>query len=80
MTWLIKSKPGCPWCVKAQELIASMGDSFDEKSHETPEEIAAFKEEGHSTFPQIYHNGALIGGFSDLKIYVSSGLFPADDF
>jgi|GEM_PF-75193 ribonucleoside-diphosphate reductase beta chain len=69
--WLVLAKPGCPYCDHAQELLASLGHSHRIEEHTTEEQIAAFKAQGHRTFPQVYHNGTLIGGYDDLHEYLT---------
>lgn len=71
MTYTVKSKPGCPWCEKAKELINQTGELIFEQVHETPTEIANFKAEGYKTFPQIWHNGKYVGGHDDLVKYLA---------
>lgn len=78
MTWVIKTKPGCPWCDKAKEELAKLGEEVIEQKHETPLEIGAFKNAGFKTFPQIFHNGNHVGGYTDLMNYLK---YPEkDDF
>lgn len=68
--WLVLSKPGCPYCVDAKELLASLGFTPEVKEHVSELEIASFKAQGHRTFPQVYHNGGLIGGYDALRSYL----------
>lgn len=70
----ILSKPGCIYCDKTKALLTLLEFNFEEDSHDTPEEIAEFKEKGFNTFPQIYRDGLLIGGFDDLKSVVKEKL------
>lgn len=70
MTYLIKSKPGCPHCVEAKKLIEATGEQLVEQIHETPTEIANFKAAGYKTFPQIFRNGVYVGGCDDLRAYL----------
>lgn len=74
--YIIHSKPGCPWCVKAKELMKLHNINFEEHMYTTPEEIASFKAKGFKTFPQIYNDKAQhIGGFEALEAYLG-----CDDF
>lgn len=75
MTYVIKSRPGCPWCDKARELLETTGEEVVEQKHETELERIAFKQIGFKTFPQIFHNGKHIGGYTELATYLSE-----DDF
>lgn len=65
MMFKILSKPGCPYCERAKSLIDMLGFGYDETIHATSEEIAEFKAKGFLTFPQIYRNDFLIGGYDD---------------
>lgn len=65
-TWIIKSKPGCPYCDRAKALLEENGIVYQEQKHETLLEIVAFKEAGFKTFPQIFCDGSLIGGYTEL--------------
>lgn len=76
MGYVIKTKPGCPWCDKAKELLATTGEPVEEQNHETPVEIGAFKNAGFTTFPQVFHNSRHIGGYTDLAAYLAD----AEDF
>lgn len=68
--WQVLSKPGCPYCVEAKELLASLGFTPVVQEHVSEEDIAAFKAQGHRTFPQVYHHGNLVGGFTELQAYL----------
>jgi len=65
-TYIIKTRPSCEWCDKAKNLLVQVGETYPEQKHETDVEIAAFKHAGFNTFPQIFCDGVLIGGYSDL--------------
>ncbi len=72
----IHSKPNCPWCVKAKDLLQSHSILYEERIYDSPEKIAAFKSGGFKTFPQIYNDKGLhIGGFDALENYLGN-----DDF
>lgn len=70
--WLILSKPGCPHCVSAKNLLTSLGFGWSGKEHVTEEDVAEFKAQGHRTFPQVYHNGNLVGGYTELQAFVDA--------
>ncbi|MTH61116.1 glutaredoxin domain-containing protein [Paracoccus litorisediminis] len=74
--WIVKSRPGCPFCDKAKDLLASEGVVFEEQKHETELERFAFKQAGFKTFPQIFRDGCLIGGYTELVEHFAS----SDDF
>ncbi len=64
----IYSKTTCPACVMAKDLLDKKGVTYEEiildnKPEETQELITRT---GMKTVPQIFINGELIGGCSDL--------------
>lgn len=74
--YYIHSKPNCPWCVKAKELLQTHSISYKEHMYDDPTKIAEFKAYGFKTFPQIYDDkGQHIGGFDALEHYLGD-----DDF
>lgn len=68
----ILTKPGCPSCVNAKALLKRINADFTEINHDTEEKIEEFKAAGHRTFPRIYEDGTLVGGFEDLKDYLTT--------
>lgn len=71
MTFVIKSKPDCPFCVKAKATVADRGEPVIIQEYDTPELVAHFKHaEGFKTFPQVFHNGRHIGGSDALDAYL----------
>lgn len=73
--WHLLTKPNCPSCVKAKGKLVLRGESFSFLEHTTEEQIEAFKAAGHRTFPRIFKDGELIGGFEDLEKFLAE-----DDF
>jgi glutaredoxin len=67
----IVSAPGCNYCTRAKALLTVEGKSFVEEMLSTAEERAAFKGLGFATVPQIWHRESHIGGFEELKKYLS---------
>jgi glutaredoxin len=67
-SYTIWGRPGCVWCERAKELIASKG--LDYKYIElTPENLEEFNERtnGAKTVPQIFgFTGERIGGYDQL--------------
>lgn len=78
MAFRIISKPTCSYCAKAKELLDLKGLAYHEDSRATPEEQAAFKAEGHKSYPQIWDGNYKVGGYNDLVRYLE-GLEPGDD-
>lgn len=70
MGWIMMTRPGCSYCTRAKALLKSNNLPVSVIDHDTPEKVAKFKEQGYTTFPQIFHDGVLIGGFTDLEEYL----------
>lgn len=61
----------CPWGLKARHLLRSAGYAIDEHLLTTRAEVDAFKaEHGVATTPQVFIDGARIGGHDDLRRYL----------
>ncbi len=64
------SREGCPFCVKAKGLLNDAGIEFDELvlgRDYAESTIRAVS--GRSSVPQIFVDGALIGGAEELEVY-----------
>ena len=70
MNIVIYSKPNCPWCVKAKELLNKLHLSYDEKVLDVDYKREDLRElvGKHLTLtvPQIFINDRRIGGYEDL--------------
>ena len=65
------TKPGCPFCKKAKELLTSKGLEFEEITlgkDATSVSLAALS--GAGTVPQIFIDGEKIGGSEDLEKFL----------
>ena len=64
----IYTKSSCPACVLAKQVLSQKGVSFEEFiMDDKPEELKALIEKTNmKTVPQIFINGHLIGGCSDM--------------
>lgn len=71
---LIRSEPPCGYCTRAKALLDRKGVPYTVEDHETPEKVEAFKAAGYRSFPMVFIDGALIGGFDQLERH-----FAADD-
>lgn len=78
MHFRVVTKPGCPYCDQAKALIKMKGHTYEEDRRDTPAGLDAFIREGFRTFPQIFVDEKLIGGFDQLKVYFAA--LPDDDF
>jgi glutaredoxin len=69
--FIIFSKDGCPYCTKAKELLVNQGHDFEEINLNDYNQRQEFYDNkgfqgSERTFPKIYENGELIGGFTEL--------------
>lgn len=71
MKALIWSKPDCPYCIMAQQLLTQKGYDIDERKigfgwnrEQLLESVPTAK-----TVPQIFLDNTYIGGYTDLKKY-----------
>lgn len=74
MKIVIWSKPNCPYCVAAKELIDSFNLVYEEKvigDGYTREEFFEANP-GAKTVPQIYIQGTHVGGYDKLVEYVET--------
>lgn len=75
----IYTKSGCPWCVKAKELLESKNVKYTEYkvgengiTKQTIQERVGSNVAIH-TVPQIFLDGKYIGGCTDLIDYFNKG-------
>jgi glutaredoxin 3 len=72
----IYTQPYCGFCARAIRLLTEKGVAFTEISapHGSPEREAAIaRSNGRTSVPQIFINGAHIGGCDDLVALNRSG-------
>lgn len=64
----IYTRPGCPYCARALDLLTRKGVEFNEiNAGVTPELRAEMQERsGRNTFPQIFVGSVHVGGCDDL--------------
>lgn len=70
MGWMIMTKPGCKYCTLAKKELGDRKIHFTVSDHDTPEKVQQFKDAGYKTFPQIFHDGVLVGGYDALVEYL----------
>ncbi len=63
------TKPGCSYCAKAKSLLAERGWAYDEVPS-SPRNLRAVS--GKSSTPQIFIDGAYVGGSDELATYLGS--------
>lgn len=71
----IYTQPWCPYCARAVSLLTRKGVAFREieAPHGSPERAEAVRRSGRSTVPQIFVDGAAIGGCDELLALERSG-------
>lgn len=65
----IISDDDCKWCVKAKELLKEKNIHFTEWKASEPAGFAIAQILHLKTIPQVFYNGTLIGGYTDLVKY-----------
>jgi glutaredoxin 3 len=75
MKAIVWSKDQCPYCVQAKALLNSKGIEFEERNIMqgtwTKEQLLEAVPTAR-TLPQIFLDGELIGGFTELKRHLST--------
>lgn len=63
----------CPFGVRAKQMLEGAGYAVDDKVLTSRAEVDAFEEEqGVTTTPQIFIDGARVGGSDDLERYLQA--------
>jgi glutaredoxin-like protein len=64
------TKPGCPFCAKAKQMLADNGYEYEEIQLGKDASLASLKAiTGRETVPQVYIGGKHIGGSDDLEAF-----------
>jgi glutaredoxin 1 len=64
-------RPGCPWCDKVKELLASAGQPFDYIDLSvSPGVRAEMIAQGFKTVPQVLHETTWVGGYEDTEVFL----------
>ena len=66
---LLFTKPGCSFCTKAKKLLSDKGMAYEEVSS-SPRRLRAVS--GKATTPQVFIDGAYIGGSDELEKYFAA--------
>jgi glutaredoxin len=73
--YVILSRPGCPYCDKAAEILTLMQQDFQKFDvWENPVLRDFLKAQGLNTVPQIFKDGERIGGYEELSQVFSEEL------
>ena len=68
----IYSKPNCGWCLQAKDLLEQNKLEFEYKqlgTHYNLDELMTLAPNAKS-LPQVFKDGVLVGGYSDLVEYL----------
>jgi glutaredoxin len=67
----VYSKPICPYCDRAKQMLESAGIEYEEIMLTTSEEFEDIKKKtGHMTFPQVFIDDEFVGGSDDLEEWI----------
>ena len=59
--------PGCPWSLRARQLLERLSIPHRVETIETDERFESFRQRsGMNTFPQVFIDGEVLGGYEDL--------------
>jgi len=73
---IIYTKPGCPYCHAAIDLLEQKGADYTEivaSNDPAKKQEMIQKSNGRMTFPQIFIDGKHIGGSDDLRALDAKG-------
>jgi glutaredoxin len=82
MKAIVWSKYHCPYCDQAKALLKSRNIEFEERKIGdgfTKEELLEAVPTAR-TVPQIFLDGKLIGGFTELQSYIQNNMEPQSTF
>jgi len=66
------TKPGCPYCARAKQMLNERGIKFEEiVLGQDATSISVKAISGNSTVPQVFFDGEVIGGSDDLEKYLN---------
>ena len=76
MKAVVWSKNNCAYCTQAKQLLQVKSIAFTERNIDSTASIADLQlaVPGARTVPQIFIDGTLIGGFTELKTYLQKAL------
>ncbi len=79
---IVWSKYHCPFCDQAKALLKQRGIQFEERKigdgYSKEDLLEAVP--NARTVPQIFINGSLIGGYTELQKYISETMEPQSTF
>ncbi len=82
MKAIVWSKYHCPYCDQAKALLKSKNIEFEERKIGdgfTKEELLEAVPNAR-TVPQVFLDGKLIGGFTELQSYIQNNMEPQSTF
>lgn len=65
--YVVFGKDGCGFCEKAKQLLDMTDSEYEYRNTtEDPKALEKFKSFGHPTYPLVFKDGVMIGGYEDL--------------
>ena len=59
--------PGCPWSLRARQLLERLSIPHEVETIDSDERFESFRQRsGMNTFPQVFIDGEVLGGYDDL--------------
>ena len=66
--------PGCPWCSRALRILRTLDLPYNVTTINDDEAFQAVQQRsGMTTFPQVFIDGSVIGGYDDLAAMQAAG-------
>ena len=76
MSYVVYGREDCGWCRMAKQFLGDRQEEFRYIDISQDDLSKAYLQaEGHKTVPQIYANGAHIGGYTDLVSLFGEGSY-----
>lgn len=81
MSVVIYTKPTCPYCIRAKQLLEQKGVAYEEilfaQLSDEEKNILSQKTNGYRTVPQIFINETFVGGFDQINQLNQDGKLDA---
>lgn len=81
MSVVIYTKPTCPYCIRAKQLLEQKGVAYEEilfaQLSDEEKNTLSQKTNGYRTVPQIFINETFVGGFDQINQLNQDGKLDA---
>ena len=73
--YVVYTIANCPYCDSAKELLRQHGETFTDIAVDTKPDLAVsiVNKTEQKTWPQIFADGYFIGGYTELKHFITIG-------